>query len=147
MDLDTAARPVGVSPSAIIVPTTGLDRANGDTSGGVPGVSRAGATGSDGFEIDIPVVAGVAGIFAAESTSLGELAASLQARLAQHGACWGDDVVGARFGAAYGPAAATVAANVAALSAGLERISAALRAVADNYATADGLFTTLPVMP
>ncbi len=142
MRLDTAADPVGVSPSATVVPTLGFDRADGGTSGAVSSLTpSARVSGRDGFELDIPVVTGVAGIFAAESSSLGELAANLQARLAQHGSCWGDDVVGARFGTAYAPAATTVAANVAALTAGLERISAALRAVAENYGAADGIFT------
>jgi uncharacterized protein YukE len=166
MDLDTAAssttpsttRPVSGSRSATAVPTPGLDVADSDTTGRVAGVANvrsvtmvpsgdatgggSGRAGSDsgGFELEIPVVTGVAGIFAAESTSLTELAANLQARLAQHGPCWGDDVVGTRFGAAYSPAATIVAANIAALAAGLERIGSALRAVAENYGAADGLF-------
>lgn len=93
--------------------------------------------GGRGFEVLPAALTGAAGTFDAEAESITQAAAMLQQRLAGLGNCWGDDPVGQRFAAGYGPAVTTVQGNIAALSVGLNRIAAALRAVAESYQLVD----------
>ena len=82
----------------------------------------------------VPATLGAtAGTFDAEAEALADARLALRRHLDALGACWGDDVVGARFGQQYVPAASTTRENVSALAGGLGRISSALSATADAY--------------
>lgn len=96
------------------------------------------------FDVVPATVRATAGTFDAEADALAEASVALRRHLDGLGACWGDDVVGVRFGQQYVPAATTVAANLGALTAGLARISSALGASASAYERTDaGLVCTV----
>lgn len=89
------------------------------------------------FDVVPATLTATAGTFDAEASALADATETLRRHLHAIGACWGDDVVGARFGQRYAPAAATVDANLDALSVGLGRISTALAATAAAYERTD----------
>ena len=91
----------------------------------------------DTFDVVPAALRGAAGTLDSEAEALGSATASLRTHLANNGAPWGTDDVGARFGAAYAPAAETVTNNLFALAGGLERIASALVATANEYEWSD----------
>ena len=94
-------------------------------------------TPSGGFDINPEAFGAAASTFEAQADTLNASVQLLVSQLATAGACWGADAEGAQFGAGYLPQATQMRSDLGDLVTGMERIAAALKAVAGNYQAVD----------